>query len=329
MTSMDNTFEQMDNLKIYRVNSLIPLLPMLQVLRKIKPNLIHIHAPNQFSCNALLASKLLKIPIVTTVHRAEIDKTNFLFRVTRRIVLSRLHTVVAVSKYSRELAIKAGVKPNVISIIYNSCDEDQFDQHSPAQSKFSDIFESDKKVILFVGNVIKLKGIDILIEALSYLRTKMDYLALIIGSGEDMDEAKLKVTNLNLDQNVRFIDWLPSSNLASFYRIAKVFILPSFTEGNSVALLEAMYMGIPIIASRVGGNPESVIDDFNGYLFNVGDSSDLCIKMEKILTDNTLRDHFSKNCRNLYNTRFSKKIQVDQYLLLYEKAVIKRKLKND
>lgn len=320
-TSMNNTFEQIDNLKIFRVNSIFPLPFMLQILNKIQPNIIHIHAPNQFSSNALIISKLLKIPVITTVHRAEIDKTNFFFQMIRRVILSSLRNVVAVSKYSKELAIRAGVQPNAISIIYNSCDEDQFVQKTEPMPKFSDLFTRDEKVILFVGNVIKIKGIDVLIESLSYLRSKINYHTVIIGSGEALNEAKQKVINLGLDQKVSFLGWLPPSELASFYRIADVFVLPSFTEGNSVALLEAMYNGIPIIASKVGGNPESVIDDFNGYLFNVGDSVDLLTKLEKILTDDSLRDHLASNCRNLYNNKFSRKMQIDQYLFLYSKVV--------
>lgn len=320
-TSKDNIFEQVDKLNIYRMNANFPFFSMLVILKKIKPDIIHIHAPNQFSCNALMVSKLLRIPVVVTVHRAEIDKTSPIYHIIRRVILSRLQNVVAVSNYSKDLAIKAGIKPRSISVIYNSCDESQLANHLPMIAKFSQFSIPDKKLILFVGNIIKLKGIDILIDALSCLVTKIDYHALIIGSGESLEEARQKVSNLNLNKNVSFLGQLPHSDLGAFYRVADIFVLPSFTEGNSVALLEAMFMGVPIVASRVGGNPEAVIDGLNGYLFDVGDSKDLSTKMEKILADEFLRDNFARSCHNLYNTKFSKKKQLEQYLLLYHKVL--------
>src|SRR5437867_8143786 len=117
-----------DSMMIYRVKGKFPLFAMLQLVNQIMPDIIHVQAPNFFSSFGICVAKLKKIPIVATVHRAEVDKIGKPMHTIRKFVLGRFNKIIAVSEFSRSLALKAGADVNKISIIYNSCDETHFSQ---------------------------------------------------------------------------------------------------------------------------------------------------------------------------------------------------------
>ena len=92
-------------------------------------------------------------------------------------------------------------------------------------------------------------------------------------------------------------------------------------EGHSVAILEAMISGLPIIASNIPANRVSVSEGVNGFLFETNNEKDLAEKLRSILTDNKLREQMSKNSSNIYLKNFSTKIQIESYLKLYKTLI--------
>jgi glycosyltransferase involved in cell wall biosynthesis len=320
----DIPFVELNKLKIYRVNQKFSIISIFNIINDIGPNFLHVQAPNYFSSISLIVGRIKKIPVLATVHRAEIDSTNRFVSLLRRIVLSKYCHIVAVSNHSKSLAIRAGARKHAISVVYNSSDENIFKSVEQTLARNICNLPLDKKIILFVGNLIKLKGIYILIESLKYLVKKIDFKAIIIGTGEEEENLKRLVIISNLSDKVSFIGWMPQDKLPYFYNAADVFVLPSFKEGNSVAILESMACGTPIIASTAGGNPESIQDGLNGFLISIGDSQDLCHKIETILKDDNVYNSFSKKCIEVYNTKFSKNKQINEYLKIYRKMLRNR-----
>jgi glycosyltransferase involved in cell wall biosynthesis len=287
------------------------------IVDHIDPDLIHIHAPNQFSTAALILGKIKKIPVVATVHRAEVDSTNFLLSLARRMILSKYRHVVAVSEYSMKLASNSGVKASNIQVIYNSCNETIFQLQSKLDARKLRNLPHKENIILFVGNIIEIKGIYVLIDTLNILKNRLDFHAVVIGKGKEEDLIKKYAAKLKILNKISFIGSLAQQELSSYYNAADVFFLPSYVEGNSVAILEAMYLGLPIVASNTGGNPEIISHGVNGYLVTVGNALEFAQRIEQILTQRGLQFSLSKNCKEIYNKKFSNKKQIDQYLRLY------------
>jgi glycosyltransferase involved in cell wall biosynthesis len=303
---------------IYRIKEGPALMAMIRLIGRVNPDIIHVHAPNLFSSNAVIAAKLKKIPIVATVHRAEIDRVGKPMHLARKMLLSRFERIIAVSDFTRSLAIKAGVKENKISVIYNACDENIFSRRDKSMAREHCGLPKNRKIILFVGNLIEIKGIYVLIRALRIIRSQnLDFLAIIIGHGEERQNLEALIKEHSLDNNIRLQGWLPQSELAYFYNAADIFVLPSFVEGHSVALLEAMASGLPIVASKIGGNLESVENNVNGFHFEKGNENELAEKLIKLLSDDALCTRLSCNSYEIYSRKFSAKTQLKGYFEIY------------
>jgi glycosyltransferase involved in cell wall biosynthesis len=312
-----------ESVTVYRVNGKLPVFSVLKLIKNIKPDVIHVHAPNLFSSVAIMISTLYHIPAIATVHRVEVDSVGKVWYIFRRYVLNKFYRIIAVSNFTKMLALNAGAHEDKISIVYNSCDETIFSPcQDKARIKAKYGISTERKVILYAGNLIKIKGVYTLIESLKTLYTRFPgFIAIIIGQGEEQEKLQSLVNEYGLANNIRFLGWLTQRELSEYYKAADIFVLPSETEGHSVALLEAMRSGLPIVASDVGGNSESIEDGLNGFLFNSGNHNALADKLVILLSDYNLREYMSSNSLKIYLEKFSTKIQIENYLRLYSELV--------
>ena len=318
----DEPITKGDFMTIYRVNKNYPVFPVLRLIGKIKPDIIHVHAPNFFSCSAIFAAKLRTIPIIATVHRAEIDKLENPVFFFRKHALARFQKIIAVSNYTKSLALNAGVDEKKIIVIHNSCDETFFFRRDKVAARTNQNLGIDKKIILFVGNLIKIKGIWTLIESIKILSSSVpDLLLLIIGQGEERERLESLVGRYHLENNIKFLGWLPQRDLPELYNAADVFVLPSITEGHSIALLEAMAAGLPIVASKIGGNLESIEEGVNGFLFDNCDANKLAEKLAIILTDSDLRQKMAEKNSKMYHDKFRTENQINNHLKIYRSII--------
>jgi L-malate glycosyltransferase len=313
-------------LTIYRVNERFPIFSMLRLVGRIKPDVIHVHAPNFFSSNVIPIAKLKSIPIVATVHLGEVDPVGNPLFSFRKYALARFNKIIAVSNYTKSLALNAGVEGNKISVIYNSCDETFFchGRNKDTIRKKHNI-PVDTKLIIFVGQLIKRKGVSYLIDSLKILRNTLDgFLAIIVGQGEELQNLQSMVKEYGLMNHVEFRGNVTRTVLAELYSAADVFVLPSSSEGHSVALVEAMASGLPLVASDIEGSRVSIQDGVNGYLFETGNVEKLARKLALILADSNLQQKMSSNSSKIYLEKFSTKRLIDNYLEIYNSLINKR-----
>lgn len=326
-TEADDPIGKQDHMTIYRIEpKRFPLISILRLLNQIQPDIIHVHAPNFFTSNAIIASRLRNIPVVASVYRGEIDiiresvrkPLRNILSILRKFTLNRFDKIIALSYFSKSLALKAGADENKITIIYNSCEEILFSPKDRSSARKKCNLPNDIKVILFVGNLIKLKGVDTLIKAIKILNCKFpNFFLVIIGQGEEKENLESLVREHNLSDKVKFEGWMPQKDLAGYYNAADVFVLPSIVEGHSIALLEAMASGLPIVASNIDGNKESIKDRLNGLLFKSGNEKMLAQCLEDIITNSQLQQQMSRINPEIYFQRFSTKAQIENYLSIY------------
>jgi len=137
----------------------------------------------------------------------------------------------------------------------------------------------DGKIMLFVGNITKRKGVDYLIRALPSVSMRYpDILCLVVGGGCSRYIGHLKklASELNVAKHIRFLGRVePDSSLATYYGAADVFVLPSLHEGAPVTIMEALASDRPVIATSVGAVPNMVSNFKTGLIIPPGDSSKL------------------------------------------------------
>ncbi|HKC04373.1 MAG TPA: glycosyltransferase [Patescibacteria group bacterium] len=150
------------------------------------------------------------------------------------------------------------------------------------------------KVLLFVGRLVKEKRIDILINSLSKIIEDMPATLIIVGRGNKIVNYKGLARELGVEKNIIFADYLSDSNLLDLYKSSDVFVMPSIAELQSIATLEAMASGLPVVAANAGALPEIVINGRNGYLFKADSTTSLTKNILKIFSNKKLINSMSR-----------------------------------
>ena len=234
----------------------------------------------------------------------EMYKKQSFMRPILKKVLKDADVVLAVSNALKDEIINTNV-PNIkekIRIHWNSVDIDKLKTTPENESKFkNELIETynidqNKPIILFVGNIIKRKNVDLIIEAKKQI--KSDANLVIVGDGPLLAKLKEKVNKEKEEGKIDNIYFLGAkNNMEEIYPCCDLLVLPSFSESFGLVLIEALACGKAVIGSNVGGIKEIITDDV-GLLINPNDSADLANAIDRILQDNELMEKFKSNARN-------------------------------
>ena len=221
--------------------------------------------PDGFASSVI--ARILKKPLIIKVHGSDVNIfTKYFLR--RKMILhafKRAKKIIAVNNTLKEKIVDLGISPDKIEVISNAVRIDLFKPMDKTWCKKRFFIPSKKKVVLYVGNLEKIKGVDILISAMEHLSARNIYL-IVVGDGSLRDLLKSKAKALGLEANILFVGPWPHSEIGLWLNAADVVCLPSRNEGCPNVVLEALACGVPIVASRVGGIPEIVNDGENGIL---------------------------------------------------------------
>jgi glycosyltransferase involved in cell wall biosynthesis len=244
-----------------------------------------------------LASLLANGPrFVLTEHSVTNRRRRWRLKPLDRFVYSRFQHVVAVSQAAAEALARwlPQVAPQ-ITLIHNGLDPAQFNRalHDRAQIRQALGIDNERPVILFAGGLAYHKGTDVLLQALAQLHAAPDRfetpLTLIAGDGTLDAEMEAVAAGLQLKGQIRLLGFC--SNLPDLMVAADLFVLASRWEGCPMAVLEAMAMELPIIATRVGGVPELIEDGRSGLLLPAGDAPALSQAMTHLLSNHALASY--------------------------------------
>src|SRR6185369_15726660 len=171
--------------------------------------------------------------------------------------LQQCDAVIAVSRHLAQRVEALGVREEKISVVYNGIDRDLFSPGSREAAREQLGLGLRAPLVLYVGNLLPVKGVDVLIEACAHLaRRRVDFQCRIIGQGPIRRALMNQIAGSELTDRVQLIGPRSLEELPDWYRAANVLVLPSRSEGVPNVLLEAMGCGTPVIASNVGGVPE-------------------------------------------------------------------------
>ena len=145
----------------------------------------------------------------------------------------------------------------------------------------------------------------------------MDCHCTLVGDGPMRSTIERRIRDLHLSERMRLTGSLPPAQVMACYRSAAVVVLPSFTEGVPVTLMEALAHGLPVVATYVGGIPELVEPGSAGLLVPAGDSEELANALERVLRNPEWARGLGLSGSRVVQSRFSQEAQVDALIRLF------------
>lgn len=229
--------------------------------------------------------------------------------------------IIAVSSVVKKALIEETfVSDDFITVIHNGVDQKAFD----SVLKVSSSSESElKKVVnlIYIGRVIKIKGLFLLAEALANLQELKPHLD-IVGDGEDLSSLKKYCLEHGIEKQVTFYGKLSYGDVVAKLFNCDIFVLPSLRiEGFPMTIVEAMFAGLPVIASDIGGISDAVVNESTGYLVKAGDVKDLQRKISLLANDSKLRKEFGDNAKIKAQKEFTVDIMIDKYEKVFREFV--------
>jgi glycosyltransferase involved in cell wall biosynthesis len=202
--------------------------------------------------------------------------------------LTRADAVLAVSQDLRRKITDLGVDDSKVHVVHTGVDTKLFYPADKGLARERLGIARDGKIVLFVGNLLRLKGLDVLLRSMSLLGAGViSPHVYLIGAGPERAALEAQARHLQLADKVHFVGAIRQPQLPDWYRAADVTVLPSRSEGIPNVLRESLACGTPFVATRVGGIPEISVAPRN-RLVEVDDVDGLASALRRTLTDTCL-----------------------------------------
>ncbi|OKY77386.1 MAG: Glycosyltransferase, AglL family [Candidatus Methanohalarchaeum thermophilum] len=305
--------EEIDGIKVNRLRyygkiantNITPSLP----LKLLKENfdLIHTHLPTPWNANwSSIISRLKNKPLVLTYHNDIVGEgiNDYIAKYYNKTFLKTLLSnsdkiIITQPSY---LNYSPYLKPfeDKVEVIPNGVDVNRF---TPKYGEGEGIF--------FLGvldEYHRYKGLDVLLKAFKKVSSKIDTELIIGGSGELLKEYKDLAKELNIENKVNFVGYIPERDLPRYYRKSNLFVLPSISseqEGFGMVLLEAMASGLPVITTDVAGVSDEIKNNVYGKVIQPNNIEKLAKAITSILRNKEKKRKMGKRGRKLVEERFN------------------------
>ena len=292
-------------------------------------DVVHVHLP--FAANILInINRKLREKMVYTAHIGE-EKKRFALDPSAPLVLKlfspdlylmkRIKKSVVLNEPLKEKLINKGIEEEKLEVVPNGIDVDEFNLSKEEVERVKRKYglNDDKVVVMFSGSITPRKGVIHLVKAVEMIDDDK-ILLLIVGSPNvDREYAKMVVDYVKKKNiNAKFTGFVPYEDLKALYSACDIFVLPSFEEGDPIALKEALASGKPLVGSNVGGIPMQIRDGWNGFLVEPGDEKQLTEKIKYLVENEEERERMGRNSRVLAEEEFDWRMIAEKYLKVYE-----------
>jgi len=295
-----------------------------QVYQQLSPELLHCHQYTPWFYGGWAGAQA-HLPVIFTEHgRHQPDHRRLRRILFNRYLLRNTKAITAVSESIRDALLRNEMLPaRRVEVVYNGVDHQslQRDESVRRRMRAELGFAPDTLVIGHAGRLMPVKNQALLLRALAQIVRKepqLDWVALLVGGGPLEQDLKSLRDALNLGERIRFMG--QRSDVPDLLCAFDIFALPSFSEGTSVTLLEAMACSLPVVATKVGGNPELVRDGVQGYLVPSDDSEGFADAILR-LNDAELRSRMGAAARLEVEMRFTQQGMIDSYLEIYRRIL--------
>lgn len=330
------TFEEVDGIPVYRLPMRVPdgsvkaqvsyrlthrqiVRQMLRILRRHRVDVLHVQCVSSNGLYAMLAKQALGIPLVVTAQgeltmdASRIYQRSEFMRRTLRQILDAADAVTACSAATlQELEDWYGTPfGHRGSVIYNGIRQTDFEEDQPLLE--------ERPFILGIGRMVPQKGFDLLLEA--YGRSGvLDVNLVLAGEGQELAVLKAQAAKSGLNGRVVFPGKTDRRTTTALFRNCEFFVLPSRHEPFGIVNLEAMAAGKAVLATRVGGVPEVVLDGETGILVPPEDVDALAEGIRRLAGDAALRERLGSAGRERAKL-FCWEAVTERYLEVYRKVL--------
>ncbi len=234
-----------------------------QIIKVWRPDLMHVHFAVPAGASTMALSKVKDVPYVLTAHLGDVpggapEKTDRWFRWIYPFtppIWKSADRVVAVSEYTRQLALKH--YPVDIRVIHNGFDLQDL---KPEKIKIG-----DPPRLVWAGRFVPDKNPVQVVRTLAEIQD-LDWKCVMLGDGPDRLQVKAEIKRCDLEDRIELPGWTSQEEVMACFAESDVLFMPSFTEGLPIVGLQALVLGLAIVATRVGGFVELVDPEINGYL---------------------------------------------------------------
>jgi glycosyltransferase involved in cell wall biosynthesis len=302
-------------------------LPRLtRLIRQIKPDVVHTHLFKS-DLTGQLAAALNRTPArVSTLHNINPWRQKRLYSAVMRRVVSPCHRMIAVSEEVRDYTLKwSRYPPEKMVVIENGVDLDRFDPASVTALDKTALWgiPLDAPTIGAIGRLQPIKGHTFLLQAAARVVQEAPQARFVlIGDGPLRAELEAERDRLGLQQHIVFAGLV--RDIPGVLKALDIVALSSLWEGLPVALLEAMAMRKPVVATSVGGVPGVLTDGVNGLLVPAQNRDALAESMLRLLRDAPLATRLGEAARAAVEQRYSAEIMHRRILEVYESVLAQR-----
>ena len=314
--------------------TLWPFWQVRKIIRRERPDVIHIHNAYWLGLSALFWGRLDHIPVVATNHfmpeNALLNLRGvklFYHPLSRLIWLgivwlhNRCDYVTSPTPTSVQLLRAHGLKAPA-EAISNGIDMAIFRDGLNPKAVIKKLgLATDRPIVLYVGRVDGEKRLDLIISALPLILKQQKVQLVIAGFGKAMPALKEQTAQLNLKNDVIFTGYLDETDKPYLYNAAQVFVISSPAELQSIVTLEAMASGLPVVSVDVAALKELCHDGQNGYLFPENDYAALAARANEILASPSKEKDFGAESKKIIQAHHSTEVTFDRYQAVYERVM--------
>lgn len=285
----------------FRSISLFSSIKRLISRRGINFDLIHCHFLWPSGDVGRKLKNIYHVPLILTGHGYDVydlpSKNNF-WRNKIKLILDSSDRLITVS--NKNSLFLQDLTSKQIDVVYNGYDATLFSYKKYHSQEEKIKFKIEDNIIISVGNLKPVKNQLLLLKACKILKEKnIDFKCIIIGEGKMFYDLKKYICENDLTRHIYLLGSRKQVEISQYLAISKVFVLPSYSEGNPTVMFEALGMGLPFIGSKVGGIPEVISSPQLGYLFeDLYNPNELSLLLRKAL---------KKNWNNDFIVEYSKK----------------------
>ena len=254
-------------------------------------------------------SKLWKKKVIVHFHAFSPETTiNGKYQKVYKYLFEHADKVIVLSQLWEKYVNDTFHLGNKIQVIYNPCTTEILPEKYTKQN-----------IILYAGTVNARKGYTDMIKAFAKIAFQYPNWEIVFAGNGEIENGTTLAKELGIDSQTQFLGWISGKDKDKIFKEASIFCLPSYAEGFPMAVLDAWAYGLPVITTPVGGIPDIAKDGENVLLFQPGDCDKLAIQMDRMIKDNILRNHLTKQSIILSQTTFNIDTINKEIGILYKK----------